>query len=149
MESIFSKLTEDELVKIVAVSENVRFSPGDVIYTQDDEGESLYIVKQGLVSLVKVNDIGEDTEFTDVGEGSFLSELSILDGGPRVLTAIAISDVECFKITKMKLRLLKEYESKILLKFYLTIIKDMNQRLRRVNEEYVRIKEKLKKTEVV
>ena len=149
MESIFSKLTEDELVKIVAVSENVTFSPGQVIYKQDNEGESLYIVKQGLVSLVKVNDIGEDTEFTDVGEGAFLGELSILDGGPRVLTAIALSDVECFKITKLKLKLLKEYEPKILLKFYLTIIKDMNQRLRRVNEEYVKIKEKLKKTEVV
>ncbi len=149
MESIFSKLTEEEIVKIVAISENVRFSPGNVIFKQDNEGDSIYIIKQGLVSLVKVNDLGEDTEFTDVGEGAFLGELSILDGGPRVLTAVAISDVECFKIPKLKLRLLLKYEPKILLKFYLTIIKDMNQRLRRVNEEYVKIKEKLKKTEVV
>jgi hypothetical protein len=34
----------------------------------------------------------------------------------------------------------------VLVKFYLSIIRDINEKLRRINDEYSRIKEKLQKT---
>jgi CRP-like cAMP-binding protein len=142
-DSIFSKLQKDELLKILGISENVSFKPGDTVYKQGDPGDALYIIKNGEVSLIKINDIGEDVEFAKVGSGSFLGELSVLDDGVRELTAVALTDTEMFKLPKEKLELLKKSDIKVVVKFYLTVIKDINRRLRKINDEYVKIKNQI------
>ncbi|MGM0607798.1 MAG: cyclic nucleotide-binding domain-containing protein [Candidatus Muiribacteriota bacterium] len=143
--SIFSKLNEEELTKILAVSENIAYKPGDIVFKQDESPDSIYLIKKGQITLVKISDTGSDTELTKIGRGSFLGEISVLDEGPREISAIAVTDVQMFKIPVKKLEMMKKFEKKLLVKFYLTVIKDVNRRLRRVNDEYSKIKEELTK----
>ncbi|MFA5478693.1 MAG: cyclic nucleotide-binding domain-containing protein [Candidatus Muiribacteriota bacterium] len=142
-DSIFDKFSEEELLKILAVSENKSFNPGEIIFKQDENPDSIYIVRDGEISLVKIGDTGEDTELTKIGRGSFLGEISVLDEGAREISAIAVSDVKAFKIPVSKLKMMEKFEKKLLVKFYLSVIKDVNKRLRRANEEYSKLKEEL------
>jgi CRP-like cAMP-binding protein len=143
---IFDKMNEEQITKILAITQKVNFSAGQIIFKQETEPDGMYIIIDGEVSLVKINDIGNDTELTTLGKGSFIGEISVLDERGREITAIAISDVTAFKIPKEKLDIMQKVDYPVLVKFYLSIIRDINEKLRRINDEYSRIKEKLQKT---
>jgi len=142
---IFDRLNEEELTKILAVTEKVTFPAGDIIFRQETDPDSIYIILEGEVSLVKINDIGDDTELTVQGKGSFIGEISVLDERGREITAIAVSEVTVLRISKEKLDIMQKVDYPVLVKFYLSIIRDINEKLRRINDEYSRIKEKLQK----
>ncbi|MCK9223601.1 MAG: cyclic nucleotide-binding domain-containing protein [Candidatus Muirbacterium halophilum] len=142
---IFDNMNAEQITKILAITEKVNFPAGEIIFKQETEPDGFYIVIEGEVSLVKINDIGKDTELTVVGKGSFIGEISALDEKGREITAIAVSDVVAFRISKEKLDIMQKVDYPVLVKFYLSIIRDINEKLRRINDEYSRIKEKLQK----
>lgn len=141
--SIFDDLKDEELGQIISISDDVTFPSGSVIFTQDETGDCLYIIKGGEVKISKKSDIGDVIELGKLEAGAFLGELSILDGGRRPLTAVADTDVSMFKIPKTKLDFLHAQSPPLVVKFYLAIIRDINERLRVVNDDYVSARQNL------
>lgn len=141
--SIFDELRDEELAQIISISEDSSFTSGQTIFEQDTPGDCLYIIKDGEVALSKKSDVGEKVELGILEAGAFLGELSILDGGRRAVTAIARTDAEMFKISKSKLDMLQLESAPLVVKFYLAIIRDINERLRVVNENYVSARQNL------
>ncbi len=78
-----------------------------------------------------------------MSKGSYLGGISMLDGREREITAIALSEVSCYRISSEKLTQLRAVDYSTLVKFYISVVRDLNSRLRRANEEYGKIKEKL------
>jgi CRP-like cAMP-binding protein len=72
-----------------------RYKRSEVIFHEDDPGDSLYIVKDGSVKItVSAEDGTEPTILATIGPGGFFGELALLDGAPRSATASALGPVE-------------------------------------------------------
>jgi len=69
----------------------VTFDKGETIYEQDDSGNCMFVIKEGLIRLFKTKH-GQPEEMGELSKGDFFGELSILEHCPRMETAKAVSD---------------------------------------------------------
>ena len=92
---ILQSLGEEEIRKL---SERVRvrvFGTGEVVVRQNDEGESLFIVRRGSLD-VHIDDALVGT----LREGEIFGEMSLLTGEKRKATVTAASEVRLVEISK-------------------------------------------------
>ena len=70
---------------------------GDIIFSEGEIGNEMYIVQTGTVELIKT--IGKDTRvLATLEKGDFFGEMSVLEDLPRTASARAKTDVELVKI---------------------------------------------------
>jgi len=76
------------------------FKPGIHVFHQGDEGNSLYIIEEGVVGVQVEITPGKSIEVARLGAGSFFGEMALLTGEARTANIIAISDTVLFEITR-------------------------------------------------
>jgi CRP/FNR family transcriptional regulator, cyclic AMP receptor protein len=77
-----------------------RYRRNEVVFHQDDPGETLHLVRQGRLKILASAETGDDAVLTIVGPGEMFGELTLLDGGPRSATVIALEDVETATLSR-------------------------------------------------
>lgn len=100
---MFSLLDSDERATLGALLDERHFSKGDTIFSFGDAGDSLYLVRSGKVQVYVENFQGDKIPLADNEPGDIFGEISLLDGGPRTATAVAIDDTECLALDREKL----------------------------------------------
>ena len=96
----FQTLDGDERAAVAALMKESRFAKGANIFREKEPGGVLYVIRGGKVEL---SVIGEDAAkvVVDVLEpGEFFGEMSLLDGGGRSTTAVALDDVEAYSLSR-------------------------------------------------
>jgi CRP/FNR family transcriptional regulator, cyclic AMP receptor protein len=91
---MFSLLDDEELKTLSALLESKHFQKGETIFVRGDVGDCLYIIRQGVVEVFVETTEGEKIVFAENTAGDVFGEISLLDGGPRTATAVAIEDTE-------------------------------------------------------
>jgi CRP/FNR family transcriptional regulator, cyclic AMP receptor protein len=80
-------------VTIRGVFKNARtmrtLSPGEILFSEGDAGDSMYGVISGAVELRR-----GDRVLLRIGPDGTFGELAIIDGSPRSLTAVAVEPTE-------------------------------------------------------
>jgi CRP-like cAMP-binding protein len=84
--------------------EPVSFSRGQVIFTEGEPGETLYIITSGKVKIGRKSVDGRDSLLTLMGPSDMFGELAIFDPGPRTSTVTALSDVHAVMMHRKVLR---------------------------------------------
>jgi len=85
------------------------FQPDDIIIQQGDQGDSLFIIVEGSVS-VRITIDEKQIEVDRMGASSFFGEMALLTGEPRTASIVAISNCLLFEITKVDIApLFKQY----------------------------------------
>lgn len=98
--SMLSSLKMSELHQFAQRLELVRYKKGDIVFHENEEGEELYIIKSGSLSVrISVKD-GTDRELSVLKEGEFFGEMAIFDNAPRSATCIANDDCEMLRLHK-------------------------------------------------
>lgn len=87
---LFSECTDDELERIAALAHGMRVPAGHVVVREGDEGSEFFVVADGRARV----SVGEGTAVADLGPGSFFGEMALLDGGDRVATVTATTELE-------------------------------------------------------
>ena len=87
MVTLFNGLSDEQLQRLVAISEEEVFDAGDVIVEQGEPGNKLYFITEGQVE-VRVRGEAEQAEHLRVylGRGQIFGEMALLDEGPRSAT---------------------------------------------------------------
>ena len=75
----------------------VRFKRGDTVFDEGDKGRTMFIVQSGLVGLYHRPN-GDRRQLGTLEKGDFFGEMSILEGLPRTVTAVAEEDAELIEI---------------------------------------------------
>ncbi|MFH1146268.1 MAG: patatin-like phospholipase family protein [Pseudomonadota bacterium] len=94
-----SCLPEEELLYLAGQFRDLRVRKGEIICREGEPGDSLYIIKSGIVS-VYVNDRNRDRLIAQLQRGDFFGERAVLTGEPRMATVQAALDVELFELKK-------------------------------------------------
>jgi CRP-like cAMP-binding protein len=89
---IFQGLTDEELAEIAAICKERLLQEGERFTTQGTPGDSVGIVKEGLLSITVTSAMAPTTqEIVHLGKGQVIGEMSLVDKGPRSATAEALS----------------------------------------------------------
>jgi CRP/FNR family transcriptional regulator, cyclic AMP receptor protein len=91
---LFALLDEEERAALANVLEGARFPKGQAIFRTGDVGGALYLVNAGLIRVSFENNEGAQVILGEYGRGQVFGEISLLDGGPRTSTALALEDTE-------------------------------------------------------
>ena len=89
---LFRRLDDPELMKLAEEVDQVSFKSGEEIFHEYDQGDALYLVESGAVRIWVHDDDAEQITLSELKDGDFFGELSVLDKGERSANATAISD---------------------------------------------------------
>jgi serine/threonine protein phosphatase PrpC/CRP-like cAMP-binding protein len=104
---LFARLSERELLRIMQVAEVVSYDAGQVVVTEGERGDELFIVLEGQVRVSR----GE-TVLTDFGPGEHFGEMALIRAMPRsaTITAVEPSALICLHRADFFEILRKEHE---------------------------------------
>jgi CRP-like cAMP-binding protein len=95
------QLSEEQLVAATAQSENVKFTPGQIIFRQDDPADKFYIITKGQVDITRsIKKDGPEVPVGRLGEGQYFGEIELLGRAFRSVTARAVGEVECLTLNR-------------------------------------------------
>ena len=97
---MFSAFEEDELRTLSSLIETHRFPKDQRIFSRGDVGDCLYLVQEGRVEVFAETTEGVKIVLAEYPPGDVLGEISLLDGGPRTATAVAIEDCQLLKFDR-------------------------------------------------
>ena len=97
---LFALLDDEERAALANVLQVARFPKGQTIFRAGDVGGALYLVNSGLIRVSFENTEGDQVILGEYGRGQVFGEISLLDGGPRTSTAMALEDTEVFILNR-------------------------------------------------
>ncbi len=95
---IFKELRDDFLVRLASVMSELSFPVNHRIFTQGEEGRSLYVVVSGRVRV----HIG-DRELVQLEKGTCFGEMSLFDAEPRSASVTTLEPCDCLLLTQQQL----------------------------------------------
>jgi len=101
---LFAALDVEAATALKSSMDERRLLKGDVLFTEGDPGDRLYVVTEGKIKLVHSSNDGRETLLAVMGEGEMFGELSLFDPGPRTATAAALTDVVVLGLGHQALR---------------------------------------------
>lgn len=132
---LFQELSENQIKKIVKISNEVTYLPGDHIFEQGDEAHSLYVIKYGAVDIKQDTSNGDTLEVANLGSGSHFGEMSFLDGEKRSATVEVIEKSNIISIPYDKLMVVMREEPSMAIPFFHSLSKFLCTRLRKTTTD--------------
>jgi len=98
--ALFAHVDADGLRALGELMRHRHYRRNEVIFHQDDVGDSLHIVADGAVKIVLPSPEGDEAIIANLNRGDFFGELALLDGSPRSTTATAIEATETLALPR-------------------------------------------------
>jgi len=96
----FALLDDQERAALADRLDVVSFPAGQSFFSRGDPGDSMYVVRSGVVEMWFKNDVGDRIVLETARAGDFFGEISLLDGGPRNASALATEDTEALVVDR-------------------------------------------------
>ena len=96
---LFKPFAEAELADLAERMTMRQFAPGAQVITAGDPGQSMFLLSEGLTSVLIKGEAGE-VDVATLRPGDFFGEMSLLTGDPRSATIMALSETVAFEIYK-------------------------------------------------
>jgi CRP-like cAMP-binding protein len=90
---LFRHLPADEFVRLLPGIEREAHGAGTVLFEEGAEGDRLYSVLEGTVTIRHRNSGGEVVEVSKLGPGEIFGEIALISDRPRTAAAVADTDV--------------------------------------------------------
>jgi CRP/FNR family transcriptional regulator len=125
---LFADLTERELSFLAERAVPHHPKNGEVIFTEGEPCEGLYVIESGAVKIFKTSVSGREQVLTIEGPGQSIAELPVFDGGNYPASAVAIGDTRLLFVGKKDFQALCLQHPDVALK----VLKVVGARLRRL-----------------
>jgi CRP-like cAMP-binding protein len=100
---IFADLTVPELMAVMRRLRLCDYEPGDILMTEGEEGQSLYVLSRGRVKIFVRSPTGRDVQVSELGGNDFFGEVSAISGRSRSATITAAVSSEVLELRKEEL----------------------------------------------
>lgn len=99
---LLSQLSATDQKKLLDAVSTEIFDDGTDIITQGEEGVKFYIIKEGTVDLIKDISLAplSKVKITQLHNGDFFGEASLLNETVTVANCVAVGQVECYSLEK-------------------------------------------------
>ena len=96
----FALLDDQERATLADRIDVVTVPAGKTLFNRGDPGDSMFIVRSGVVEMWFKSDAGDRIVLETAREGDFFGEISLLDGGPRNTSALVTEDMEALVVDR-------------------------------------------------
>ena len=88
--ALFGAMAPDAVERLVRRAVRRKYRRGEVIFREDDAGDSLCVVVSGLVKVYRTSPDGDEMVLVTLRPAAVVGELPMVDGGPRSASAAAV-----------------------------------------------------------
>ncbi|CAN5921212.1 hypothetical protein BH11MYX3_BH11MYX3_37390 [soil metagenome] len=127
---MFRFLSYKELVRVGTIAEMVELATDQVIFTQGQPGDAMYVVVSGSVRLAK-----GDKLVAELGKGQHFGEMSLVDRSVRSLTATASEPTRLVAISRKDFYDIIKREPASAVKLLWSFVQVLGQRLRKTTND--------------
>jgi len=92
---IFQLLPEEKLEELASECKEITKNPGEILFREGDEGETMYVVLSGEVYIEK-----ENTVIALRGRGEYFGEMTLIEDKPRAATVRVVKETRMLEIHK-------------------------------------------------
>jgi CRP/FNR family cyclic AMP-dependent transcriptional regulator len=89
---LFEGLSDTQLQRVAEISKPITVNKDEIIFSQGDEGDRLYIVRDGQVVVQVGDDLESARSQVFLGRGQIFGEMALIDLGPRSATMVCTRD---------------------------------------------------------
>ncbi len=100
MSPLFEDFTEEELLSLVRGLRLVSLDAGEVVVTEGEAGNSVFVITGGSVKVFVRDPAGRSVLVGRLAEGDFFGEISLLSGRPRSATITAAAPCELLELDR-------------------------------------------------
>ena len=148
---LFKGLSSEQIRKVVNICHAVRVSENEIIMKEGDMGDSMYIILQGTVEVIKRlilagldDDEGADknkvfTRIDSAGRHPVFGEIALLQESKRTATVRAVTDCILCEIKKIDFLSLTESDFELGYRMLLNMASIVSARLRKADEDTVKL----------
>ncbi len=97
---LFRELTAKQIDEMTRVLHQERFTAGEAVITQGENGERFYVVSRGRLNVIVEDKMGYRPVVAQLGPGDCFGEMALLGSGERMATVEATSPVEVISLGK-------------------------------------------------
>jgi hypothetical protein len=133
---LFAKLTAAECSVLAQVLEAKTLASGTDLFKQDDFGDAMYVVKSGVLEILKSDVLGP-LRVARVLPGSLVGEMALVEDKPRSANVRAAEDSRLLVLSRGAYADLKKSHPQLVTKFQDELLLLMSARLRQTTEKLV------------
>ena len=127
-------LTDDERVRLLARAESRSYEPNEVILTEGEYNEDIYVLIGGCARIEK-RVSGTPKAVGQINAGEAFGEMSLLDGSPTYMSVVADAPTEAYVLPLVAVADLFEEDPTLASHLYHSLAVMLARRLRdRTNE---------------
>ncbi|GAA1413438.1 Crp/Fnr family transcriptional regulator [Catellatospora aurea] len=97
---MFAGLEPEVRQRVIAAAVPRTFRKGQLLFVENDPGESLIVLKRGSVAVFRTSPTGERAVLSVMRPPDVLGEVSLLDGAARSLSAEALEDCTALALSR-------------------------------------------------
>lgn len=98
--SLFGEVPEDALADLSEKVETFSLPADTVLFKAGDMGDDLYMIVKGKVCIFGQDEQGHEVQFSELKEGDYFGEMSLLDKKPRSASARTLTACELLKLSQ-------------------------------------------------
>ncbi|MGB8651703.1 MAG: Crp/Fnr family transcriptional regulator [Mycobacteriales bacterium] len=101
---LFQGIALEAAEAVAASLEYGDYGRGETVFTEGEQGDTLYIVLEGKVKIGRRATDGRENMLSVMGPSDMFGELSLFDPGPRTATATVVTDARLASLAHSSLR---------------------------------------------
>jgi hypothetical protein len=107
---IFSDLSINELAAVASVTAEAAFDEGEQVFQEGDRGDTLYLVLEGDVAVIKESNLDKEIELDSIGAGDYFGEMALFGDDRRSATIRVKKASRFLTLNKQELQeIVREY----------------------------------------
>jgi serine/threonine protein phosphatase PrpC/CRP-like cAMP-binding protein len=135
---LFKYLSYNELVRVLNISSERTFDPGEALFREGDLDDRLYVLLKGEVRVCK-----SDVEMARLKPGAHFGEMALVDQTCRSADAITPTGCSVLSIERKDFYDLLRRNSTLAVKMLWSFVKALTERLRNANSEITRLRSEM------
>ncbi len=100
---LFATFSSKDLLAVIRGLRLLSFEPGEIIVSERQPGDSLFVIASGSVRVYVRSSAGSNEQVRMLEEGEFFGEISLLSGQPRTATITAATATEILELGRRTL----------------------------------------------
>lgn len=129
---LLNDVPEEHVQLLVSIARRRRFDRGEIVFHQDDPGDSLHLVTAGHFAVKLMTPLGDTVTVALHGPGDCFGEMALVQAGRRSATVEALERAETLAVYQAdfdRLRLEHPVVDRVLVSLLAGEVRDLNGRL--------------------
>lgn len=139
-ESAFgTELSQDEVTLLTGMMTARQLSDGDYLITEGLADDTLHVILEGKLEVVKRTGAGEVASLAVLREGEMAGELSFVDGTPHTVGLRALCDTQVLSLARESFESMIDENPRLVYKVMRAVARSAHRIVHRMNADFVEL----------